>query len=107
MAADREIDQLLGGVLGGERAARLDRFPDHPVQALYGVRGVDHPADFRAEGEKRDHLPPGPAPGRGDRGISPAPDLVEGLQRVPGGLGRLGAVDVAELRGDRFSVLPW
>lgn len=106
MPPDRQIDQLLGGILGGERAPRLDRFPDHPVQALNRVRGIDHPADFRAEGEERNHLLPGPAPGLGDRGILPAPDLIEGLQRVPGRLGGLGAVDLAQLGRDRLAVLP-
>lgn len=64
MPPDREVDQLLGGIHGRERALRLDRFPDHPVQALYGVRGVDHPADFWAEDKERDHLPPSSARGR-------------------------------------------
>lgn len=95
MPPDGQVDQLFCGVLRGERAPRLDRFPDHPVQALDRVRGVDHPADFRAEGKERDHLLPGTAPGLGDRGILLAPGLIEGLQRVPGRLGGLSAVDVS------------
>ena len=99
MAPDRQVDQLLGRVFRREGAPGLDRFSDDPIEAFDRIRGVDHAPDLGAEGEERDDLLPGPAPGLGDRGVLPAPVRVEGLQRVPGRFGGLGDIDLAQLGG--------
>ncbi len=99
MAPDRQVDQLLGRVLGGKRPPGLDRLPDDTVETFNRVRCMDHSPDLGAEGEERDDLLPGPAPGLGDRGVLPAPVRVEGLQRVPGRFGGLGDIDLAQLGG--------
>jgi hypothetical protein len=58
------------------------------LQALDGVGGVDHAAHLGREGEKRDHVLPGPAPQCRNRRVFGAPrPLGEGLQRRPGRTG--------------------
>src|SRR6056297_1488348 len=48
--ADGEVDQPGRGLVGREGAARLDRLPDHAVQAFHGIRRVDDLADRRIAG---------------------------------------------------------
>ncbi len=77
-----------------------------PVQAFYGIRRVDDLADRRIEAEERDHLLPGPAPGRGDRGVFPGPFVLEIVEFGGGHVGGRSAVDPAQVGRYHLAVLP-
>ena len=87
------------GFIGRERAACLDRFADHPVHDLDGIRGVYDFPNCRIEGKKRDHLLPCSPPGRGDGGVFPSPFFLEGIKFGLNHLGGHGAVNLAQARG--------
>ena len=62
---DPEVEQLDGGVIGGEMTAVLDYLPQLEVYRLDGICRVDDLPDGGVEFEERDELAPGPVP-RGD-----------------------------------------
>lgn len=64
--SDRRINQLVYGLLSRERAERLDRFGDSPVQTFDHVRGANDLADGQIGSKKWDRLLPCPARVRGN-----------------------------------------
>ena len=100
-AADRQVDQLGRRLVRRKRAPRLDRFPDHAVQAFDGVGRVDDLADRRIEGEERDHFLPCPAPGRGDGRVFRGPFPLESIEFGDGHIGGRSPVDPAQIGGMR------
>src|SRR5450755_1810527 len=87
--------------------ACMDRAAQFAVQALYGICGVDHFSDFLGIGKKGNHVRPMAAPGRTDGGKFLTPGTVlEFLQRHGSRFGVLGSVDILQLPGDRFAILP-
>ena len=81
---DGEVDELAGGVLGGEAALGLDRLAQLAVEGLDRVCGVDDAADLWGERQKRDHVLPAVAPRLDDRWQLRAPLLLKGLERLEG-----------------------
>ena len=71
--AQRQPDQFAGRIVAGEVPARLDDLAQARVDALYGIGRVDHPTNLRREGKERNHVAPGPAPGRHHGGEPLAP----------------------------------
>ena len=89
-----------------EMAARMDAPPQLGFQGLYGVRGVDDPPNIAGEAEEREGFPPDPAAVLGDGGIFlTLSSGLEGGERVLGGPGILGPVDVLERGRNCLSVL--
>ncbi len=64
------------------------------------IRRVDHAADLGLEGHERGDVLPGVLPGLRDRRESLAPFLVEGFERLPGGVRVDRGVDRLEVFGD-------
>ncbi len=91
--ADRQIDQLSCSLLGRKRSACFYRFPDHAVEAFYGIGGVNDLSDRWIERKEGCHLVPRPAPGRRDRRIFPGPFFLECIEftgcRIGGGTAHL------------------
>src|SRR3954449_10054767 len=70
---DRQVDQLGRGLLVGEMPAGLDRLADLAMQALDRVGCVDGAAQLLGQGQERDHVLPGVAPGPDGRGVAVTP----------------------------------
>jgi hypothetical protein len=105
--AQRQPQQLGGGIVTGKVPTRLDDLAQPAVQTLDGVARVDHAAHRRAEGKERNHAVPGPAPGRHDGGELLSPG--SGLQGIELGRCRLRTgcrIDRLQGCGQRLAVLP-
>jgi hypothetical protein len=74
---DGEVKQLQRRVVVGKAAAGLDDLAQAAVQRLDRVGSVDHLADARSDGEKRNDLVPGAAPDLADRRVALAPFVFE------------------------------
>src|SRR5271165_3469889 len=100
-------DQLACRVVTRKMTPRLDDFPQAGIHTFNRIGGVDHPPDLRRKREERDHLRPGPPPGRNHGREFPPPFArLERIQCRLGGLGAGGGIDRAQRRGQRFAVLP-
>src|SRR3954462_6476228 len=98
-ALDGEVDELGRGLFVGEVPAGLDALADLAVEVLDAVGGVDGAAQVGGQRQERDDVLPACAPRLGDHRVLLAPLLIEGRQRVGGGLGVDGAVDRAQVGG--------
>src|SRR5512144_3357851 len=87
---------------GWEAAARLDHLAQASMQALHGVRGVDHLADGRREGEERHDVVPVPPPRLADGRIPPSPFRLEVVEPAARQILGLSAVDRANPRHDLY-----
>ena len=93
---DGEAEQLQGGLVVGEAAARLDDLAQASAPRLDGAGGVDHLANGGGEREERRDLLPGPAPDLVDGRVAPS--------AVVAFANKLGRIAWAVLRGqERFA----
>jgi hypothetical protein len=98
--------QFQRGFVIGEMPSCPNRAPELRIQGLYGVGGVEDPANIVREGIERDDLAPGPPPALADGGVFPAACvLLKGGERGLAG-GRVnGLVDPLQRRSDGLPVL--
>src|SRR5207244_7601443 len=92
-AGDGQVQDLQGGLVGGEVPAGVDRTTEPGVETLDRVGGTHDLADLDVEGEERCELPPGVGPQSHDRRVLACPLAGELGERVEGGLLVDGRVD--------------
>src|SRR3954452_22594730 len=103
--ADGQVEDLQGGLLGGEVPAPAGGLAEAGVQGLDSVRGVDQLPDLDGEVEERHELGPGPLPHRDHRGVLRSPGRGEVGEPGLGGRDAGAGVHLLELGRDLGPVL--
>lgn len=93
-----QVEELLGGVGGGEGTLGLDDLSELAIVCLDAVGGVDELADLGGEVEEGGQVVPVDEPGADGGGVSLAPDLLEATELTLGLVAGRGAIDGPSLR---------
>ena len=100
-----KVEDFHGGLLVGEVPSVSYGSSEPGVEALDGVGGVDHPAQFGGELQERCELVPGLSPGPDHGRVGGFPVFGKGLEECLGGPCGGGCVDGPHGFGDRAPVL--